>query len=73
MQKALKVEGRTTNNYRVPQAKFEAIADIIAPKWSGALPLTLIIDRGGKVLLKHQGYMEAIALRRAILKAINKK
>lgn len=68
---SLVAEGRTTNNYRIPDEAFETIADILAPDWSGALPLTLILDRGGRLALEHLGSMDAVELRRAILKVIN--
>ncbi len=71
LEKSLEAEGRTSNNYRTPGRDFEKLADILAPNWSGALPLTLIIDRNGKVALEHVGAMDAVELRRAIVKVIN--
>ena len=73
LKKSLEAEGRTSNNYRMPSEQFERLADILAPNWSGALPLTLIIDRKGKVVLEHVGAMEAVELRRQIVKVINGK
>ena len=71
LKKSLEAEGRASNNYRMPGKDFEKLADILAPNWSGALPLTLIIDRNGKVVLEHVGALDAVELRRAIVKVIN--
>lgn len=69
--KSLEAEGRSSNNYRTPSKDFEALADIVAPSWTGALPLTLILDREGKVAFERVGALEAVELRRAIVKVIN--
>ncbi len=69
--KSLEAENRTSNNSRTPQAGFEKLADILAPDWAGALPLTLIIAPGGKTLFTHLGGIDAVELRREIVKAIN--
>jgi peroxiredoxin len=73
LKESLVAEGRTTNNYRTPSKDFENLANLLAPNWSGALPLTLIIDRGGRVALEHIGAMDAVELRREIVKVINGK
>ena len=73
LNQSLVAEGRTTNNYRIPGNDFESIADLLAPDWAGALPLTQIIDRGGRVAFEHLGSMDAVELRREIVKVINGK
>ena len=71
LKKTLTAEGRKTNNYRIPQKEFEALADIIAADWSGAVPLTMIIMPGGKIQYSKVGGLEGVELRREIVKAVH--
>jgi len=42
------------------------------PQWNAALPYTVLLAPGGEILYKTQGELDALALRRAILSALDK-
>ncbi len=67
---AMKKENRTTNNYQVKDGALDAVADVIDKEWRGALPHTVLIAPGGKVLWKHNGELDAVEARRQIVKAL---
>ena len=50
--KTLSKEGRTTNNYIASVKDQDEFFDAIDKEWNGALPFTLIIAPGGKILHK---------------------
>lgn len=60
-------EGRKTNNYRF-DGDADALADAIDPEWSGALPHSALIAPGGKIVWRHNGEVDPVELRRAIVK-----
>jgi hypothetical protein len=43
------------------------VIEIIDPQWSGALPYTLLIEPGGKVVYRKEGAIDPLELRRAIV------
>ncbi|MFM7181250.1 MAG: redoxin family protein [Verrucomicrobiales bacterium] len=69
----MKKENRTAMNFRFSGENPDALAEAIDPKWSGALPHSVIVDSSGKVLWSHTGEIEVVALRRAILEALNRQ
>jgi thiol-disulfide isomerase/thioredoxin len=48
-----------------------ALIDALDPEWSGALPYTLLVGADGKVLYRETGSLDFLALRRAIVPALN--
>ena len=48
-----------------------AYIEALDPEWSGALPYTLLLDADGKVLYRETGSLDFLALRRAIVPALN--
>lgn len=43
------------------------VIEIIDPEWSGALPYTLLVEPGGKVIYRKEGAVDPLELRRAIV------
>ncbi len=66
--RTLKEEGRETNNYQWVGGNPDAMAQAIDPEWSGALPHTILVAPGGKILWRHTGELDIVELRREILK-----
>jgi peroxiredoxin len=54
-----------TNYLFTGDSKYELI-DAIDPNWQGALPYTLLVEPGGKIVYSHEGPIETEALRRII-------
>lgn len=48
-----------------------AFIEALDPEWNGALPFTLLLDADGKVLYRETGSLDFLALRRAIVPALN--
>lgn len=67
---SLKQEGITTNNFLCTDANPDAVAQAIDPEWSGALPHTVLVAPGGRILWRHTGEVDIVEVRRQILKAI---
>ncbi|MDE0835955.1 MAG: redoxin domain-containing protein [Akkermansiaceae bacterium] len=68
---SMKKEGRTSNNYIWIGANPDKLAEAIAPKWTGALPLTVIISPTGDILWTEDGEVDAVELRTEILKGLD--
>jgi peroxiredoxin len=67
---AMKKENRTTNNYHVKDGALDAVADAISKDWNGALPYTVLVAPGGKILWKHNDEVDPVEVRRQIVKAL---
>ena len=63
-------ERRSSNNYHWTGGNPDAMAKAIDPEWSGALPHTVLIAPGGKVLWRHTDEVDVVELRRQILKGL---
>lgn len=67
---SMEKEGRTSNNYIWTGANPDKLAEAIAPDWTGALPLTVIISTDGKILWTDANEIDPVELRREILKGL---
>ena len=68
--KSIKDEGRETNNYHWTGGNPDAMAQALDPEWSGALPHTVLVAPGGKILWRHTGELDIVEVRRQILKGL---
>ncbi len=67
---ALKEAGFLSNNYQWTGGNPDNLAQAIDPEWSGALPHTLLVAPGGKILWRHSGELDFVQMRREILKSL---
>lgn len=65
--KFLKEEQAAVKNYIYSQKDLYELIELIDPDWSGALPYTLLVEPGGEKIYAHQGEVEMLELRRAIV------
>jgi thiol-disulfide isomerase/thioredoxin len=65
--KFLKSKFSAVPNYIIDTEDKYAIIDVVQNDWDGSLPITLLIEPGGKVAFKVPGEIDAFALRRAIV------
>lgn len=69
-EKALKTflskQQASTKNYRFQENTY-ALIEAIDPKWEGAIPYTLLVAPGGKVLYRCNGAFDALTLKKAIV------
>lgn len=68
--KSLKEEGISSNNYHWTGGNPDAMAQAIDPEWSGALPHTVLVAPGGKILWRHTGEIDIVEVRKQILKGL---
>lgn len=67
---SFKEAGLTTGQFHWTAGNPDKLADAIDSEWTGALPHTVLISTDGKVLWRHSGELDAVELRRQILKAL---
>ena len=70
--KSVQSEDRTSNNYIYSGANLDKLAEAIDPNWNGSLPHSVLIAPGGKIIWRHSGRINAVELRRAIIKYMDK-
>ncbi len=70
--KSMESEGRTSNNYIWVGENADDLAEAIYPKWTGALPLTVIVSPEGNILWSHGGELDVVELRTEILNGLDK-
>jgi thiol-disulfide isomerase/thioredoxin len=63
----LKEKQASTRNYIFDKGDPYEMIEAVDPKWQGALPYTLVVGPGGKVVYRSQGAFDPLALRRAIV------
>ncbi|HEY6552207.1 MAG TPA: redoxin domain-containing protein [Vicinamibacteria bacterium] len=63
----LREKQASTRNYVFETGDPYAMIDAVDVEWQGALPHTMLVAPGGKVIYRSQGAFEPLALRRAIV------
>jgi peroxiredoxin len=71
VQKFLQAHHASTRNLMYATPDKYAYIEALDPDWGGALPYTLLLDADGKVLYRETGSLDFLALRRAIVPALN--
>ena len=69
--KFLEKKQASTRNLIFGSTDKYALLEALDPEWNGALPHTLLIAPDGKVLYRQTGSLDFIAIRRAIVPALN--
>ena len=67
LQRSLKAEGRTTNNYLFKTGDGDALMQALDPSAPGPIPYTLIVAPGGKILYRHAGEVNTIELQAKLI------
>ena len=68
----LQTQEASNKNYIFNSEDRDAFADALDKEWSGALPLTLLVKPGGKILYRHEGLVDALELRRAVVEYLGR-
>ncbi len=64
---SLKQNHVAAKNFLVDSTDRDKLAAALDPKWPGPLPYTLLIAPGGKVIYRHDGPIEPLEVKRAIV------
>ncbi len=70
VQRSLKSEGRTTNNYLFVGMSTDALIQALDPSWPGPLPHTVLVSPGGKIVYSHNGVIDPAEVLARILKEL---
>ncbi|HRI58737.1 MAG TPA: redoxin family protein [Saprospiraceae bacterium] len=63
----LKSKHSAVANYLFSESNKYALVEAVDTNWNGALPYTILVEPGGKVVWSHQGDVDFLALKRAIV------
>lgn len=63
----LKSKHSAVANYLFSESDKYALIEAVDKNWNGALPYTILVEPGGKVVWSHQGDVDFLALKRAIV------
>ena len=63
----LKANEASNLNFIFSGANIYPLIDAVDPDWKGALPYTVMVEPGGEMVLRHQGEVDPIALRKFIV------
>jgi peroxiredoxin len=70
VQRSLKAEGRSTNNYLFTGVSTDALVLTLDPSWPGPLPHTVLVAPGGKIIYSHNGPINSTDVLARILKEL---
>ena len=65
--KVLQEKKSAVTNYHFSQDDKYALIEAVDPNWNGALPYTILVEPGGKVVWSFQGDVDFLELKRAIV------
>lgn len=63
----LKEKQSAVSNYRFGKENIYDLIEVIDPDWNGALPYTLLVEPGGNIAYAHQGSIDPLEVKRAIV------
>lgn len=69
----LKKQQASNKNLIFASAERDKLIDAFDPDWQGAVPYTVLLSPEGDILYKATGSIDALALRRAIVRALNER
>jgi peroxiredoxin len=69
----LKKHEASNRNLIFASAERDPLIDAFDPDWQGAVPLTVLISPEGKVVYRETGSIDPLAVRRAVVQAMNER
>ena len=70
LKRLLEAEGRGPINYLYTGASTDALVKALDPEWPGPLPHTVVIAPGGRIVYRHNGPVDPVELKNAVLKQL---
>lgn len=68
----LKKHAASFRNFIYDSPDKDALAEALDPSWNGAMPHTLLIAPGGRVIYRHTGMIDALDVKRAIVGSVGR-
>jgi peroxiredoxin len=68
----LKSKNAATKNYLFSSEDQYSLIDAVDKNWPGALPYTLLIAPGGKIIYSHQGLIDPLEVKKAIINKLGR-
>jgi thiol-disulfide isomerase/thioredoxin len=69
----LKKQQASCRNLLFGSVNREKLIDAFDPQWQGPVPFTVLINPEGKIIYRETGSVDALALKRAIVSAMNER
>ena len=69
----LKKNQASCRNLIFASAEREKLIDAFEPDWQGVVPYTVLINPEGKIIYHETGSIDALAVKRAIVEAMNER
>ena len=63
----LKEQEASNKNYIFSGSNIYELIEAVDPDWKGALPYTLLVEPGGKIVYRQQGAIEPLKLKKMIV------
>jgi peroxiredoxin len=64
---ALTSKHSSCRNFLFSKEEYDALADALDKQWQGGFPYTLLIEPGGKIIYRHNGEIDPMAVKKAIV------
>ena len=71
MLKWLQKNQAITKNLLFADTDKYGLMEAFEPSWTGAVPFTILLDPAGEVVYKKEGSIDALELKRTIVKTLN--
>jgi peroxiredoxin len=68
----LREKNAATKNYLCTSDDKYALIEAVDKKWPGALPYTLLVAPGGKIIYSHEGIIDVLEVKKEIMKQIGR-
>jgi thiol-disulfide isomerase/thioredoxin len=69
----LQKQQASNRNLMFASAERDKLMEAFDPSWEGAVPYTVLLEPGGKVIHRESGSIDPLALKRVIVKTLNEK
>jgi hypothetical protein len=67
----LKKQQASNQNLLFASTDREKLINAFDPQWQGAVPFTVLMDDHGKVVYREDGSIDVVAIKRALVKALD--
>ncbi len=68
----LQSQAASSPNFIFTGSDRDALAEALDPEWNGALPYTLLVEPGGKIVYRHTGMIDPLEVKRAVVEYVGR-